>query len=135
MKRFLQILFVLLLCSLVTYKISAQGMTDKMDNMSPTVTKLVEADIMATSKKVMSLADAMPDSNYGWRPMEGVRSVSEVYVHIAASNYFLFSYLGMPMPKELKQGSENENLEKTMRTLIIVPRLNYLLENSQRDKY
>ena len=115
MKKFSQIFFVLLLCSLVTYKVSAQDMGDKkMDNMSPSLVKLVAGDIMATGKKVMSLADAMPAKDYGWRPMEGVRSVSEVYVHVAASNYFLLSYLGMKMPKELKPGSENENLEKTM---------------------
>ena len=114
MKRISQILFVLILCWLVAYNISAQGMSDKMDSNSSYLTKLVANDIMATGKKVISLAEAMPAKDYSWRPMEGVRSVSEVYVHVAASNYFLLSYLGMQMPKMLKPGSENEDLEKTM---------------------
>ena len=114
MKRFSQILFVLLLCSLVAYKVSAQGMKDKMNNESSSLTKLVASDIMMTGKKVMSLAEAMPAKDYGWRPMEGVRSVSEVYVHVAATNYMLLAALGMKIPKNLKPNSENENLEKTI---------------------
>lgn len=114
MKRFSQILFVLALCCLATYNISAQDMDKKMDSNSSYLTKLVAGDIAMTGKKVMSLAEAMPAKDYGWRPMEGVRSVSEVYVHVAAANYFLLSYLGAPMPKNLKPGSENEELEKTM---------------------
>jgi uncharacterized damage-inducible protein DinB len=114
MKRISRILFVLVLCWLVAYKISAQGMSDKMESNSSTLTKLVADDLMETGKKVMSLAEAMPAEDYGWRPMEGVRSVSEVYVHVAASNYMLLSALGMQMPANLKPNSENEDLEKTM---------------------
>jgi uncharacterized damage-inducible protein DinB len=114
MKRISRILFVLVLCSLVSYKISAQDMGDKKDGESTSLAKLVAGDIMMTGKKVISLADAMPAEDYGWRPMEGVRSVSEVYVHIAASNYMLLSALGMQMPANLKPNSENEDLEKTM---------------------
>ncbi len=114
MKRFSQILFVLLLCSLVTFKISAQDMSNNTDSKSLSLAKLVAGDIMESGKKVISLADAMPAEDYSWRPMEGVRSVSEVYVHVAASNYMLLSALGMQMPDNLKPNSENEDLEKTM---------------------
>jgi uncharacterized damage-inducible protein DinB len=114
MKRISRILFVLVLCWLVAYKISAQGMSDKMESNSSSLTKLVANDLMETGKKVMSLAEAMPAEDYGWRPMEGVRSVSEVYVHVAAANYMFLSALGMQMPANLKPNSENEDLEKTM---------------------
>ena len=69
MKRFSQILFFLALCSLVTYKVSAQNMTGKMDSNSSSLTKLVAGDIMMTGKKVMSLADAMPAKDYSWRSL------------------------------------------------------------------
>jgi uncharacterized damage-inducible protein DinB len=115
MKRFSVILFVLLFCSLLIIKISAQGMTDKMESKSlPLLNQLVMDDLKETGDKVISLAEAMPDKDYSWRPEDGVRSVSEVYVHIASSNYFFFSYLGLPMPDEMKKGSENGGLEKTM---------------------
>ncbi|HEU4629895.1 MAG TPA: DinB family protein [Gemmatimonadaceae bacterium] len=38
-------------------------------------------------KKLVALAEAMPQEKYGWRPGEGVRSVSEVFVHVASANY------------------------------------------------
>jgi uncharacterized damage-inducible protein DinB len=49
--------------------------------------------------KTISLAETMPASTYSWRPVKGVRSVSEVYMHISGSNYFLPSFLGADAPK------------------------------------
>ena len=43
-------------------------------------------DVRAVGEKFVSLAEAMPQSSYDWRPAEGVRSVSEVFMHIAAAN-------------------------------------------------
>jgi uncharacterized damage-inducible protein DinB len=37
----------------------------------------------------MGLANAMPENTYAWRPGEGVRSVGEVFMHVAADNYLL----------------------------------------------
>ena len=35
------------------------------------------------SRQLIALADAIPADKYGWRPGPGVRSVSEVFMHIA----------------------------------------------------
>jgi uncharacterized damage-inducible protein DinB len=43
--------------------------------------------------RLMQLAEAMPGDIYDWTPGEGVRTVGEVYVHIAQSNYYLLSIL------------------------------------------
>jgi uncharacterized damage-inducible protein DinB len=48
--------------------------------------------------KVVSLADAMPQEKYSWRPADGVRSVAEVYTHIASANYFLPTFVGVKPP-------------------------------------
>src|SRR6478752_6230957 len=40
-------------------------------------------------KKLVDLAEAMPAEKYTWRPGEGVRSVGEVYVHVAQANFGL----------------------------------------------
>jgi uncharacterized damage-inducible protein DinB len=40
-------------------------------------------------KKIMALEDAIPQGKFSWRPMAGVRSVSEVFAHIAFGNYLL----------------------------------------------
>ena len=55
-------------------------------------------DLDDVQKKIVSLAEAMPAEKYKWRPGPGVRSVSEVYMHIAGGNYFLASFVGMKMP-------------------------------------
>jgi len=52
-----------------------------------TVRSEMLADLGELREKYLRLADAMPESAYGWRPAEGVRSVSEVYMHIAAANF------------------------------------------------
>jgi uncharacterized damage-inducible protein DinB len=55
-------------------------------------------DISDMEKKVIDLANAIPESAYGWRPAAGVRSVGEVLQHIAADNYILPVYMGTPAP-------------------------------------
>ncbi|MDB4893603.1 MAG: DinB-like domain protein, partial [Gemmatimonadetes bacterium] len=38
--------------------------------------------------KIMALANAIPEDKYSWRPSPGVRSVSEVLMHVATEYYF-----------------------------------------------
>jgi uncharacterized damage-inducible protein DinB len=51
-------------------------------------------DLDDMQKKILSLAMAVPAEKYSWRPARGVRSVSEVYMHIAGGNYTLVSFVG-----------------------------------------
>jgi len=45
------------------------------------------ADIEAMRVKFVGLAEAFPPDKYTWRPMDGVRSVSEVLMLIASEGY------------------------------------------------
>jgi uncharacterized damage-inducible protein DinB len=56
-------------------------------------------DIGVLEQKVVSLAEAMPAEQYGWTPMEGVRTVAQVYLHIAANNYFFPTMVGVTPPQ------------------------------------
>lgn len=47
------------------------------------------------------LAEAVPQDKYTWRPGEGVRSISEVYLHVCAANYNLPRLLGTQPPAGL----------------------------------
>jgi uncharacterized damage-inducible protein DinB len=47
------------------------------------------------------LAQAIPAEKYSWRPGEGVRSIGEVYAHIAAANYGTARALGLQAPAGL----------------------------------
>ena len=66
--------------------------------------------------KVVSLAKAMPAEKYSWRPGKDVRSVGEVYVHIANGNRLLLGLLnGMPAREAfMKIVAANERREKTV---------------------
>jgi len=46
-----------------------------------------EGQFGASARKLVSLADAMPESAYAWSPGDGVASVARVYMHIARYNY------------------------------------------------
>jgi uncharacterized damage-inducible protein DinB len=52
----------------------------------------------AASDKLVQLAEAFPAEKYTWRPAEGVRSVSEVFLHAAGANYMFMTFLGTPAP-------------------------------------
>lgn len=57
------------------------------------------ARVKTLESKFVGLAEAMPQSAYTWRPMEGVRSVSEVFLHVAGANYRLVGMLGGKPPE------------------------------------
>ena len=57
-------------------------------------------------EKIMELATAVPADRYGWRPGEGVRSISEVYMHIAGGNYFLATFVGKQPPADIPKDLE-----------------------------
>ena len=45
------------------------------------------ANLDAMREKFVALAEAFPEDKYSWRPMDGVRSVSEVLMLIATEGY------------------------------------------------
>src|SRR5579863_5262139 len=58
------------------------------------------------SRQLVALAEATPAGKFAWRPAEGVRSVSEVYMHIALANFYLLSVTGPKLPADLKEDAE-----------------------------
>jgi uncharacterized damage-inducible protein DinB len=58
------------------------------------------ADLEQVEEKLVGLAREIPADKYGWRPGTGVRSVGEVFMHVAADNYFLPTMAGTAAPAE-----------------------------------
>ncbi|HTZ60311.1 MAG TPA: DinB family protein [Acidobacteriaceae bacterium] len=58
------------------------------------------------SQQLIALAEATPPEKFAWRPAPGVRSTSEVYMHIVIANFYLLSVTGPKMPAELNETSE-----------------------------
>jgi uncharacterized damage-inducible protein DinB len=61
-------------------------------------------------RNLVALAEAIPADKYTWRPAPGVRSVSEVLMHIALSNFYLLSVTGPKMPADIS----SEDMERSV---------------------
>ncbi len=71
------------------------------------------ASLATLEKKVVSLAEAVPAEKYTWRPAEGVRSFSEVFLHIAAANYGIPRVIGTPPPEGFQfRGYDKQTTDK-----------------------
>lgn len=70
------------------------------------------------SRQLIALAEAIPADKYNWRPAPGVRSTSEVIMHLAISNFYLLSVTGPPLPKDLL----SNEMEKTVTAKVDVVR-------------
>jgi uncharacterized damage-inducible protein DinB len=64
------------------------------------------------SGQLLALAEAIPEEKFTWRPAPGVRSTSEVFMHIALANFYLLSVTGPKMPADMKEGLEKSVTSK-----------------------
>lgn len=58
--------------------------------------------------KTVRMAEAMPAEKYTWRPAEGVRSVSELFLHVAAGNFSISRRFGATVPAGIQLNAEFE---------------------------
>jgi uncharacterized damage-inducible protein DinB len=58
------------------------------------------------TQQLIALAEATPAEKFSWRPAAGVRSTSEVYMHLVIANFYLLSVTGPKMPDDLTANSE-----------------------------
>ena len=82
-------------------------------------------DFDRASEKLLSLAGAMPEDKFSWRPSDAVRTFSQNYMHVAGTNFYLARDLGVPLPEDLP-----ENLEETVTAKADVVAM---LERSQKQ--
>jgi uncharacterized damage-inducible protein DinB len=61
-----------------------------------------------TSRQLLQLAEATPSEKFVWRPAPGVRSISEVYMHIATGNLWLLEQAGAKSPELAKLPKDPE---------------------------
>jgi uncharacterized damage-inducible protein DinB len=66
-----------------------------------------------SAAKLEQLAEAIPAEKYSWRPSPGIRSVSEVLVHVAMGNYYTTEDAGVPRPNDLPRNAERVITEKS----------------------
>jgi uncharacterized damage-inducible protein DinB len=92
-----------------------------------------------TSRQLLQLAEATPAEKFTWRPGPGVRSISEVYMHLAAGNFWLMEQAGVPsspeaskMPKDLKSVTSKAEVIQWLRSSLDAVRKGY--ESADRQK-
>ena len=54
------------------------------------------------SDQLMQLAEALPEEVYGWRPVDEVRTTSEVFMHVVSANLLMPPALGVAAPEGLE---------------------------------
>ncbi len=95
----------LLICLILAGSLFAGNNPEPASEVSPYL-QMIADDLGAVGDKVISLAEEVPADKYSWRPEEGVRSVSEVFVHIGGANHFILSFLGKDMPEGFSRDAE-----------------------------
>lgn len=113
---------------LFCFTIQIFGTPPLSPNPESKYTGTITDDLGSSSEKLISLAEAIPADKYGWRPAEGVRSVSEVLIHAASANYFLLSYLGGELPEGLSRNSEKTITDKADVVTFLKESYNYAQE-------
>jgi uncharacterized damage-inducible protein DinB len=71
-----------------------------------------DGELRHVERQLIGLAEATPEDKFAWRPAPGVRSTSEVYMHIAMANFYLLSVTGPKMPDDLKEGMDTSVTSK-----------------------
>jgi uncharacterized damage-inducible protein DinB len=72
-----------------------------------------DGEWLHVSEQLVGLAEATPAEKFAWRPAPGVRSTSEVYMHIVDANFYLLSVTGPKMPADLKEDADTKVTSKT----------------------
>jgi len=110
-------LWVLAMCAL------AQLNAASTDNSPPSYDLKPQAlqDLQVMQKQFADLAEAIPAEKFTWRPGEGTRSVSEVLLHVASTNFSLAPNFGAdPVSGFTQKGYEKSTTDKAT----IISRLN-----------
>ena len=53
-------------------------------------------DLQQLQQKYTTLAQAIPQEKYSWRPAEGVRSINELFLHVAGAGFYFPTLKGTP---------------------------------------
>lgn len=97
MHRFLSVLSLLVVCSVLGASVQEKPPAPAVAPTSGPRLEFLD-EVSFYEQRYLRLAEAIPADKYNWRPAEGVRTIGEVYMHIASSNYGYARMLGTPPP-------------------------------------
>jgi hypothetical protein len=70
-------------------------------------------DLQQLQQKYTTLAQAIPQEKYSWRPAEGVRSINELFLHVAGAGFYFPTLKGTPAapgftPKDFEKSTTDQ---------------------------
>lgn len=105
------LLFAFALSSSATRTFAAQSTDKTAPSYDMKAQSLLDLDDM--HKKFVSLAEAIPAEKFTWRPGDGVRSISEAFLHVADMNFQMPPQIGATAaPGYKKEGYEKSTTDK-----------------------
>ena len=138
-----QHVWTVLMSALVVTCSASFGFAQGSPNASTTPASGPRAELLRqlddAQQKLVALAEAIPQEKFSWRPGEGVRSVSEVYMHVAGANYLIPRAAGVNPPagleKDLEKITEKAKVIDTLKQSFAHVRLALLgITDSDLDK-
>jgi uncharacterized damage-inducible protein DinB len=108
---FICAVFLAALASSLPAKQAAAPAAKAEDKTAPSYDMKAQAalDLQQLQQKYTSLAQAIPQEKYSWRPAEGARSVSELFLHVAGAGFYFPTLKGVPAAA----GFDPKNFEKS----------------------
>lgn len=103
-------LFTLLAGTAVALSLQSGSALAKEGAKSGFITDMIR-QLDRAKGQLVSLESATPQEKFTWRPAEGVRSISEVYLHIADANYLFMSFGGVKPPIDMKDMTDQKKRE------------------------
>ena len=91
-------------------------------------------DFDRTSEKLRDLAKAMPKEAFTWRLTDDVRSVSEIYMHVAGANFHFARDLGIDLPADLPEELEKNVTTKAEVTLLFLESLDHVHQALEKNQ-
>ncbi len=129
-----RLLSLVLLGSLTALSTLARAQSADADHTAPSYDMKAQAllDLDGVQKKMVQLAEAVPDGKMNWRPAPNARSFAEVFLHVAGERYGIMSMMGAEKPA----GFDGKALEKsTTDKTQIVAELNKSWDFAQKAIY
>ena len=87
----------LLVPAILALALPAAGQTRPTSDISALKKDVLE-NMATVTDKFIQLANAVPAEKFNWRPAPGVRSIAEVYLHVANAQYVFGANIGVAKP-------------------------------------
>lgn len=94
---------------------SAQSPQSSNDSTAPSYDMKGQSllDLAAVQKKMVDLAQALPDDKLTWRPSPDTRSFAEVFLHVASERYGILKLMGANPPESFNpKGFEKSTTDR-----------------------